>query len=436
MTNFKYLQKMFFLLVMGFSLSFVCVACGDDEEDEPGTDPSKNTTDIAVTGKVDKYGCTYADISGYANLNQLPAGSGNPEIGIEIREAGSEGDYLDRETTASLMGNIFTVEFDNLYPSTEYEYRSFVEYGGLTHYGENRTFTTKQAYNVTSTGAASDVTYRSATITSGVKLSSIDERDDIRVGVAYSTSKTALHRDSVFSTKTTYVSDDEDEFVVTLSGLSDNTTYYYASFTLLEGEYVLSDVKNFKTEEFDLETLEAVDLGLSVKWAAYNVGASSPEEYGDYFAWGETATKSSYDSDNSTTYGLSYSELQSRGIIGADGNLTAAYDAATANWGSAWRMPTLDEMTELVNNCTWKWTTYNGVTGWLFTGPNGNSIFLPAAGCRFGTDLSSAGSYGYYWSATPYSRSGNAYSLYFYSGNYGWYIGTRDYGLAVRPVSE
>lgn len=437
MTNFKYLQKMFFLLVMGFSLSFVCVACGDDEEDEPGTDPSKDTTDIAVTGKVDKYGCTYADISGYANLNQLPAGSGNPEIGIEIREAGSEGDYLDRETTASLMGNIFTVEFDSLYPSTEYEYRSFVEYGGLTHYGEYRTFTTKQAYNVTSTGAASDVTYRSATITSGVKLSSIDERDDIRVGVAYSTSKTALHRDSVFSSQTTYVSDDEDEFVVTLSGLSDNTTYYYASFTLLEGEYVLSDVKNFKTED-DLETSEAVDLGLSVKWAAYNVGASSPEEYGDYFAWGETATKSSYDSDNSTTYGLSYSELQSRGIIGSDGNLTAAYDAATANWGSAWRMPTFDEMKELLNECTWEWITYKDVEGRLVTGPNGNSIFLPAAGGRYGSYLYFAGSRGGYWSATPYSDSYFACRLLFVSGSYNWTTDDRNryLGHAVRPVSE
>ncbi|MBQ4520673.1 MAG: DUF1566 domain-containing protein [Bacteroidaceae bacterium] len=181
---------------------------------------------------------------------------------------------------------------------------------------------------------------------------------------------------------------------------------------------------------------EAVDLGLSVKWATCNVSASSPEEYGDYFAWGETKPKSSYYSDNSTTYSLSTSELQSRGIIGSDGNLTAAYDAATANWGGSWRMPTLDEMKELLNNCTWTWTTQNGVKGYKVTGPNGNSIFLPAAGYRDGTDLNGVGSYGGYWSATPDSNSGSAFALYFLSGYFGWnYIGPK-HGRAVRPVSE
>ena len=181
-----------------------------------------------------------------------------------------------------------------------------------------------------------------------------------------------------------------------------------------------------------------VDLGLSsgLKWATCNVGADSPEDYGNYYAWGETATKSSYYSDNSTTYGLSYSELQSRGIIGSDGNLTASYDAATANWGGSWRMPTRDEIKELVNNCTWKWTTYNGVNGRLVTGPNGNSIFLPAAGYRHDTSLINAGSYGLYWSATPYSHSYSAYYLRFYSRYYDWNYYNRGYGFTVRPVSE
>lgn len=186
---------------------------------------------------------------------------------------------------------------------------------------------------------------------------------------------------------------------------------------------------------------EGVDLGLSVKWATCNVGASSPEEYGDYFAWGETKTKSSYSFSNSTTYGLSTSTLQSRGTISSDGNLTAAYDAATANWGGSWRMPTRDEIKELEEECTWEWTTQNGVKGRKVTGPNGNSIFLPAAGNRYGTDLLNAGSYGYYWSATPYSDSYYACRLYFDSDNYDWYdysryFGYRYYGHSVRPVSE
>ena len=170
-----------------------------------------------------------------------------------------------------------------------------------------------------------------------------------------------------------------------------------------------------------------VDLGLSVKWASCNVGAESPEEYGDYFAWG--GTYHNYSNSISITHGLSISELESRGIIGADGNLTAAYDAAAVNWGGSWRMPTSDEIQELVNDCEWKWTSIKGVNGRLVTGPNGNSIFLPVDGFRYS---------GYYWSATPYGwDDNNAYHFGFYSDDYDWsHHGYRDHGHMVRPVSE
>ena len=177
-----------------------------------------------------------------------------------------------------------------------------------------------------------------------------------------------------------------------------------------------------------------VDLGLSVKWATCNVGASSPEEYGNYYAWGETTTKERY-YDNCPTYELSTSELQSQGYIDSEGNLTAQYDAATANWGGRWRMPTEAEMQELLDNCTWTWTTQNGVNGYKVTSKkNGNSIFLPAAGYRYGSSLGNAGIRSYYWSSTPYDYY--AYFLYFDSGyllmdNY-----YRYYGLSVRPVLE
>ena len=202
-------------------------------------------------------------------------------------------------------------------------------------------------------------------------------------------------------------------------------------------EYAVADTLTLvQAGNPNVSLYEAVELGLSVKWASCNVGAESPEEYGDYFAWGETTTKSSYTESNSVTYGLSISELESRGIIDVDGNLTAAYDAATANWGSDWRMPTLDEMKELVDKCTWSWTTQNGVKGYKVTGSNGNSIFLPAAGYRHDTSLINAGSYGLYWSATPYSHSYSAYYLRFYSRYYDWNYYNRGYGFTVRPVSE
>ena len=222
-----------------------------------------------------------------------------------------------------------------------------------------------------------------------------------------------------------------------LTGLRSGTQYYYRPYLRIADAVFYGDVKSFTTLGDYVEIPEgAVDLGLSVYWASCNVGATSPEEYGDYFAWGETTTKSDYSSATSVTYGLSITELESRGIIGSDGNLTAAYDAATANWGGSWRMPTLDEMKELLNKCTWEWTTQNGVYGRKVTGPNGNSIFLPAAGYRDGTSLSNAGSVGYYWSATPYSSSRYAYYLYFDSGDYDWFSCGRYNGFPVRPVSE
>jgi len=181
---------------------------------------------------------------------------------------------------------------------------------------------------------------------------------------------------------------------------------------------------------------EYVDLGLSVMWAACNVGADRPEDYGSYFAWGETAEKSKYYNENSVTYSVGYSDLQSQGIIDADGNLTSGYDAATANWGGGWRMPTIDEVRELLDNCTWTWTAQNEVNGYKVTGPNGNSIFVPAAGNRNGASLVNAGSDGICWSATAVSDSYYSYYLTFNSGRTVWYYYYRYYGRSVRPVLE
>ena len=169
---------------------------------------------------------------------------------------------------------------------------------------------------------------------------------------------------------------------------------------------------------------EYVDLGLSVKWATCNVGANKPEEYGNYYAWGETITKSSYTSDNSKTYGKTMNDIS--------GN--SSYDAARANWGGNWRMPTKTEMQELKDRCTWTWTIQNGVKGYKVKGPNGNSIFLPAAGYRSGASLNNA-DYGNYWSSTPSSNSYADY-LFFNSSSRYVYYDCRYSGLTVRPVRE
>lgn len=182
----------------------------------------------------------------------------------------------------------------------------------------------------------------------------------------------------------------------------------------------------------------AVDLGLSVKWACCNVGANSPEDYGDYFAWGETSPKSSYTWENYQHWVGYYDDLGNWCIkyVTLNSDISGTqYDAATANWGGDWRMPTWAEQKELLNNCTWEWTTLNGVYGRRVTGPNGNSIFLPAAGYRYGSSSYYVGSDGGYWSSTPDDGLG-ACSLDFYSGDRYWNWDSRYYGLPVRPVSE
>lgn len=184
-----------------------------------------------------------------------------------------------------------------------------------------------------------------------------------------------------------------------------------------------------------------VDLGLpsGLKWATCNVGASSPEDYGNYYAWGEITTKSEYDYSNSATYELTISQLQSQGYIDGNGNLTPSHDAATANWGGSWRMPTKAECQELVDECTWEWTTtQNGVIGARVVGPNGKSIFLPAAGHRIYGSLSYAGGHGFYWSSSPhyYYNDHDAYSLFFNDGyDYVSAHGRYD-GQTVRPITE
>lgn len=195
------------------------------------------------------------------------------------------------------------------------------------------------------------------------------------------------------------------------------------AYTLTEGE------------KLNLITYNAVDLGLpsGTLWADRNVGAATPEAYGDYFAWGETEPKDHYfwndykwcDGSSSTI-----NKYTTDGIC-----LYLDDDAAYVNMGAEWRIPTKEELDELKTKCTWTWTTQNGVNGYKVTGDNGNSIFLPAAGYLDRGDLCKVVSDGRYWSSSPYiSRPYLAIGLNFSSGSYGYYGVDRCIGRSVRAV--
>lgn len=178
---------------------------------------------------------------------------------------------------------------------------------------------------------------------------------------------------------------------------------------------------------------EAVDLGLSVKWATCNIGASTPEEYGDYFAFGETEPKDEYTEENYMLYGIPHGET----YIGIGKIISGTeYDAASKQWGDEWRMPAEEELYELLSCCSWQWITINGVNGYKVVGPNGNSIFLPAAG----TSNSEHNECGCYWTGSFSDEDchWDAMCLQFDEFEFGHYISYAqpDEGLVIRPVTK
>ena len=171
---------------------------------------------------------------------------------------------------------------------------------------------------------------------------------------------------------------------------------------------------------------EWVDMGLGVKWATCNVGANNPWEAGEYFAWGDTVSKEEYTMGNCSAW--------DKGLDNIAGNVE--YDAARAKWGSGWRMPTFEEMKELRDNCTWKYSRLKGVPGYWVTGFTGNSIFLPFAGYYNGSAHYDDNVHGCYWSSASYS----AHSAYCYfldeASCKNFLANTIVFGCSVRPVLE
>lgn len=230
-----------------------------------------------------------------------------------------------------------------------------------------------------------------------------------------------------------YTSIDGNFFTVELTGLEAARKYYYCTCFLRDGIKYYGDIREFTTKGYEISNEQVVDLGLSVNWAGYNIGAQKPEEYGEYYAWGEAEKKESYTENNYTYYENGYTSIGNE-ISGTK------YDVATQKWGKKWRMPTLEEFQELIEKCTWEAMTYNGIQGRKIIGPNGNCIFIPLAGLYKDTKISSLQYDGYYWLGTYSSESdfhAASMNIHGYFNSPGTLLYEyRYYGLTIRAVSD
>lgn len=401
------------------------------EPNEPATSNKVVTGDVTEITRSTAlfHGTVNVDISTYNNV----------EFGIMIAETKEELNAREGEmfTAKVLIGKEFKLEVGGLSPSTLYYYCAWLFLNDTQYeFGNIKEFTTLGASEpIVTTFEATQISLRTATV--GGEVTDHGGSDVVERGICYSTSANPS-----ITNKKIVCGSGLGEFTCDLTDLEKNTKYYVRA-------YATNSVGTSYGNEIKFTTLDkiqpkAVDLGLSVKWANMNVGAGSPEEYGDYFAWGEVEPKETY---NWSTYKwcngnydtqTKYCTNSSYGTVDNKTVLEAADDAATANWGGSWRMPTKAEQDELRTECTWTWTTQNGVNGYkVISKKNGNSIFLPAAGYRNGSSLYIAGGYGYCWSSSlDTDDPGYAYVLGFDSDNVDWGSNVRSCGQSVRPVCQ
>lgn len=380
-----------------------------------------------VTGRADNITKDSAELYGYVSpLATAPFGEKIvTEIYIVVWKAGDENNKQNRSIFNS-DGGIVSFTFSGLEPDTEYCYQTIFEDCSNKKYrfGEVNTFKTKgEPYCIT--GTTSSITNNSAVV--DCTYCNVPEDGQCQVMLSWDDGYKIVKAENREGTQS-----------ITLSSLKPNTTYSYCASIDYEGGPVNGEMKEFTTKG---DNERWVDLGLSVLWAAYNVGASSPEEYGGYYAWGETEEKSEYSFETykhkePDHYNADGSVCCWRFKYIGDNISGTSYDVASVRWGGGARMPTLEEIDELCDECYWEGGYLNGVEGDFVIGPNGNSIFIPFAGLRYDTALGNEGDYGCYWSGTLGGYN-SAFSLICYWDNGNWCSDwSRINGLTVRPVSD
>jgi len=399
------------------------------------------TDDIKLnSGQVGKLTCYSAQITARVNAED---------------EVSSYGVYYSTSDNPVLEGcfivglekdsdGVFSCQLKGLTGNTTYYYCTYAKVGETYQTGFVQSFTTLED-NVVETGFIDTETM---TVKSRLSLGQ-GVYDSCQVGLCYSLKSEKPTIDDFCYTCDSI--DSDSTYTITLTSIPYEMRIYYRAYVLIDNvaHYGQSEWFERSVDNINYNGHDFVNLGLSVMWATCNVGAEKPEDYGDYYAWGETETKSNYDwstykwCNGSLTKLTKYNSGSYTGsVIDSKTVLDAEDDVAHVKWGGNCRMPTKEEFSELQSNCTWTWTTQNGVKGYKVTcnkaGYTDHSIFLPAAGFRHDTDLEWPGTYGAYRSNSLYlgynNRSDAANILKFPDQ----YMDSRSYmrssGLSVRPV--
>ena len=283
----------------------------------------------------------------------------------------------------------------------------------VSQYGEVKSFTTTDAQ----VGTADAASVTAVSVTLGGTLNGVSDmiaEGSLAYGIKVATVDNV---EVVKGGKELEAKGTTNSFNIGLNGLMPKTTYYYMAYMILNGSYVYGDMKSFTTSEYEMEY---VDMGLTVKWASCNLGATVPEELGGLYGWGDVTGL------NLSTVMEDYGITEN--IVGTEYDICSTVDG---------RMPTFAEVNELVSKCNPQWVEMNGVYGCKFTARNGNIIFLPAAGYREGTAISDTGLKGLYWtgSISP-AASDYAYTMAFDNSGTAWGTSLRYQGLSIRAVKD
>ena len=330
----------------------------------------------------------------------------------------------DSHTTDGTGVGTFKSIMTQLSENTTYYVRAYATNKNGTNYGEQITVTTNEGLPVVTTHAPTDIVVNAASA-GGYVLSNNGYAITAR-GICYSTAENPTIDDSRIEE-----GNGVGRFYTRITGLSKNTTYYVRAYATNINGTVYGEQRTFTTQDYEqICGHDYVDLGLpsGLKWATHNIGANNPVGYGDYFAWGETIAKERFTEDN--YYHTDY--------IPGDISRHPSFDAAVANWGCSWRMPTKDEIDELKEYCSYVVTTINDTNVAIFTGPNGNIMTLPMGGVADGPyrvyNHSCA-----YWSSTPDENNQLYSTLLFISYHFKEFEvvgGTFWLGMSIRPVSD